>query len=87
MEIDKPHALLVQPVTVGRVDHLIAQAAQVAVSLVIGHDQDDVGPAARLLGGRATPRAGGQRRGDCFCRTPASRAAANASTSKLSRRS
>ena len=43
MEIGEAHALVVQAVDVRRQDHGIAEARDVAIALVVGQDEDDVG--------------------------------------------
>ena len=43
MEVGEADALLVQPVEVRRLDDRVAVAGEIAVALVVGHDQDDVG--------------------------------------------
>ncbi len=43
MKISQPDALSVQGVEVRRLDNGIAETAEVAVALIVGHDQDDVG--------------------------------------------
>lgn len=51
MEVGKAHALVVQPVEVRSLEHRVAVARQVAVALVVGQNEDDVGPAPFERGG------------------------------------
>jgi len=43
VEVGEPDALVVQAVEGGRLDLGVAEAREVAVTLVVGQDEDDVG--------------------------------------------
>ena len=57
VEVGETHSLADEPVDVRRAEVGAAVAREVAVAHVVGHDEDDVGPARRLL----RVREGGQR--------------------------
>jgi len=50
VEVHQPDAFVGQPVDVRRLHHGIPRAAQITVSLVIRHDEDDVGTLSRNRG-------------------------------------
>ena len=72
VEIGEADALAVQPVDVRRPQHGVAMARQVAVALVVGEDQDDIG--GRLgrcrARGRALEKAPACRGHNAACNTP-----------------
>ena len=53
VEVGEPDALVVQPVEVRRLQHRIAVAGQLAVALVVGDDDEDVGLGCWFIGGGA----------------------------------
>jgi len=61
VKIAEAHRLVVQSIEVGRLDHGIAVAAEVAVTLVIGNEHDDVGLGrGDGRGGQRSEQQGGQ---------------------------
>jgi hypothetical protein len=63
VEILEPDTLIVHAVHVGRLDLGVAVGGDVAVALVVGQDEDDVGPlAGEARFGRAKPPRHGERR-------------------------
>ena len=50
VEVGEPNALAVELVHVGRLDHRVSVSGQVAVALVVGNHQDNVGAGRRRLG-------------------------------------
>src|SRR5262245_52120846 len=61
MEIREPHAFRVQPVEVGGLQHRMAVGGDVTVALVVGENENDVGPLAgnrraRADAGRGRPK-------------------------------
>ena len=71
MEVREPHALGMQLVEVGRLEHGIAMRGDVAVALVVGEDEDDVGPFAS--DGRGHLRRDRRRRGQRLAKPAARR--------------
>ena len=49
MKVREACALSVEFVEIGCFQYLVAHATQVAHALIIGHDQDDIGPAAEKI--------------------------------------
>jgi hypothetical protein len=58
------HPVLREFVQVGRLNLLLAVAAEHGVTQIVGKDEDDVGPARLFAGDRGLDERGGEREGD-----------------------
>ncbi len=69
MKICQPNALAVQLVQIRRINHLIAEAVKIAVTLIVRHYQDNVGPLALAFRSSASRCTTGQQSRPRRCNT------------------